>query len=118
VEQIAAWRSGLDARHARIAPRRARPEVRARARRFLAARLGRVERTNGGPLASPSASATPHGVPRLLKAAPGTPPRALGAPSEEQAVLRRWSGWRRRGQAAARRSHDKRHRRRTLRLSC
>jgi hypothetical protein len=42
VEQIAAWRRGLDALHARVGHRFARPEVRARAGRFLAALLARA----------------------------------------------------------------------------
>ena len=42
--------------------------------------------------------------------------RALAAPSEEQAFLLRWSVWRRRKQAAARRSHYKRRPKRNLRL--
>lgn len=69
VEQIAGWRSGLGALHARIGPRFARPEVRARAGRFLAALLGRVERKNGWQLAEAMGEATPDGVQRLLNGA-------------------------------------------------
>jgi hypothetical protein len=43
-------------------------------------------------------------------------PRALAAPSDEQAYLLRWSVWRRRKQAATRRSHYNRRPRRNLRL--
>ena len=50
-ERIGCWGAGLDALHARIAPRFRRPEVRARARRYLDGLLGRVERKNGWQLA-------------------------------------------------------------------
>src|SRR5262252_5109489 len=39
------WAAGLDALHARIAHRFRRPEVRQRARRYLAGLLGPVERS-------------------------------------------------------------------------
>jgi SRSO17 transposase len=69
VEQIVAWRSGLDALHARVGHRFARPEVRARAGRFLAALLARVERKNGWHLAEAMGEATPDGAQRLLTGA-------------------------------------------------
>ncbi len=66
---IAGWRAELDALHARIAPRFRRPEVRERARRYLAGLLDRVERKNGWQLAEQLGEAGPHGVQRLLNAA-------------------------------------------------
>ncbi len=42
--------------------------------------------------------------------------RAFVAPGDEQVFLLRWPVWRRRKQAAAMRSHYKRHPRRNLRL--
>jgi SRSO17 transposase len=59
----------LDALHAQIAPRFHRPEVRARARRYLDALLARVERKNGWQLAEALGERTPDGVQRLLNAA-------------------------------------------------
>ena len=47
VAQIAAWQEGLNALHGRLAPRFPRPEVRARAGRYLAGLLGPGERRNG-----------------------------------------------------------------------
>jgi hypothetical protein len=46
-EAIEGWRVGLDGLHARIAARFRRPEVRARARHYLAGLLERIERKNG-----------------------------------------------------------------------
>jgi hypothetical protein len=48
---VAEGPAGLAALHARVAGRFARPEVRARGRRYLGGRLGRVERKNGWRLA-------------------------------------------------------------------
>ena len=45
--EIVTWPDALDALHARIALRFARPEVRARVGRYLGALLGPVERRNG-----------------------------------------------------------------------
>jgi SRSO17 transposase len=59
----------LDALHARIAPRFHRPEVRARARRYLDGLLAPVERKNGWQLAEMLGERTPDGVQRLLNAA-------------------------------------------------
>lgn len=67
--QIAQWQAELDELDARIAPRFARPEVRARAGRFLAGLLGPVERRNGWRLAEQLGERTPDGVQRLLRTA-------------------------------------------------
>ena len=67
--EIAGWRAGLDALHARIAGRFKRAEVRERARRYLAALLERVERKNGWQRAEQLGERGPQGVPRLLKQA-------------------------------------------------
>src|SRR5262245_64645726 len=68
-EEIAGWRAGLDAVHARIAARFRRSEVRDRARRYLVGLLDRVERKNGWQLAEALGEAGPQGVQRLLNAA-------------------------------------------------
>ncbi len=68
-EAIAGWRAGLDGLHARIATRFRRPEVRARAGRYLAGLLARVERKNGWQLAEQLGERHPRGVQRLLDAA-------------------------------------------------
>jgi SRSO17 transposase len=67
--EVAGWRAGLDALHARIAGRFARSEVRERARRYLAGLLDRVERKNGWQLAEHLGESGPQGVQRLLNAA-------------------------------------------------
>jgi len=69
LRRIGCWARGLDALHARIAPRFRRPEVRARARRYLAGLLGRAERKNGWQLAEEAGERHPRGVQRLLDAA-------------------------------------------------
>jgi SRSO17 transposase len=69
LRRIGCWAGGLDALHARIAPRFRRPEVRARARRYLAGLLGRAERKNGWQLAEETGERHPRGVQRLLDAA-------------------------------------------------
>jgi SRSO17 transposase len=69
IEQIAGWRQGLDEVHHRIAPRFARPEVRARARRYLDGLLSQTARKNGWQLAEVIGEATPDGVQRLLHGA-------------------------------------------------
>ena len=68
-EAIEGWRAGLDAVCARIAGRFRRPEVRARARRYLAGLLERVERKNGWQLAEHLGERHPRGVQRLLDGA-------------------------------------------------
>ncbi len=59
--------ASLDALHAAIAPRFARPEVRARARRYLDGLLAQVERKNGWQLAEALGERTPDGVQRLAQ---------------------------------------------------
>src|SRR5579871_4506580 len=66
---VVEWCAGLDALHARIAGRFARSEARARARRYLAGLLDRVERKNGWQLAEHLGEHGPQGVQRLLNAA-------------------------------------------------
>src|SRR6187200_2444626 len=67
--QIAGWQEELNALHARIALRFARPEVRARAGKVLAGLLDPVERRNGWQLAEHLGERTPDGVQRLLRTA-------------------------------------------------
>jgi SRSO17 transposase len=67
--QVGRWQDGLAALQARIAPRFARPEVRARASRYLAGLLGPVERRTGWQLAAQLGERTPDGVQRLLRTA-------------------------------------------------
>ncbi len=69
VAQIAGWQDDLAALHARIAPRFRRPEVRARAGRYLAGLLAGVARKNGWQLAEQSGERAPDGVQRLLRTA-------------------------------------------------
>jgi SRSO17 transposase len=64
-----AWAGDLDRLHARIGTRFQRPEVRERARGYLGALIGRVERKNGWQLAEELGERTPDGVQRLLNAA-------------------------------------------------
>ena len=64
-----AFTADPDALHARIAPRFRRPEVRARARRYLDGLLGGSRRKNGWQLAEALGERTPDGVQRLLNAA-------------------------------------------------
>ena len=66
---VAGWAAGLDALHARIAPRFARPEVRRRARGYLRGLLAPVERKNGWQLAEQLGERAPDGVQRLLRTA-------------------------------------------------
>ena len=67
--EIATWRAELDALHARIAPRFARPEVRARVGKVLAGLLEPLERRNGWQLAEQLGERGPDGVQRLLRTA-------------------------------------------------
>ncbi|MDQ3779993.1 MAG: IS701 family transposase [Chloroflexota bacterium] len=69
IAQIAAWQEALNALQARIAPHFRRPEVRARAGRFLAGLLDPVERRNGWQLAELLGERNPDGVQRLLRTA-------------------------------------------------
>src|SRR5215211_5312465 len=68
-DEVAGWRAGLDALHARIAGRFRRAEARERARRYLEGLLDRVERKNGWQLAEHLGEAGPDGVQRLMNAA-------------------------------------------------
>ena len=67
--QIAAWQADLTALQARIAPRFGRPEVRARAGKYLAALLEPLERRNGWQVAEALGERSPDGVQRLLRTA-------------------------------------------------
>ena len=67
--EIADWRAGLAALHARIAPHFHRAEARGRAKRYLAGLLDQVERKNGWQVAEHLGEAGPQGVQRLLNAA-------------------------------------------------
>lgn len=66
---VPAVTASLDALHAEIASRFARPEVRARARRYLDGLLAPIVRKNGWQLAEALGERTPDGVQRLLNAA-------------------------------------------------
>lgn len=68
-QEIEGWRAGLDSLHARIAHRFRRAEARARAKRYLAGLLDRIDRKNGWQLAEHLGEAGPQGVQRLLNAA-------------------------------------------------
>jgi SRSO17 transposase len=67
--QIATWRDELSALQTRLAPRFARPEVRARAGRYLAGLLDPLERRNGWQVAEALGERSPDGVQRLLRTA-------------------------------------------------
>ena len=69
IGSIGGWQDALADLHARIAPRFRRPEVRARAGRYLSGLLGPVERRNGWQLAERLGERTPDGVQRLLRTA-------------------------------------------------
>src|SRR5215212_1035401 len=69
IAEIAVWREELNALQARIAPHFRRPEVRARAGKFLAGLLDPVERRNGWQLAEQLGERSPDGIQRLLRTA-------------------------------------------------
>src|SRR5262249_13716526 len=69
VDEVREWAAGLDALHARIAPRFARPGPRRRALAFLRGLLSPVARKNGWQLAEQAGEATPDGMQRLLSTA-------------------------------------------------
>src|SRR5215207_7738847 len=69
VATVAGWAAELEALHARIAPRFARPEPRRRALALLRGLLSPVERKNGWQLAEEAGEATPDGMQRLLATA-------------------------------------------------
>jgi SRSO17 transposase len=66
---IERWPDALSELHTRVADRFLRPEVRQRARRYLAGLLGRVERKNGWQMAEQIGEVGPQGAQRLLNAA-------------------------------------------------
>jgi SRSO17 transposase len=66
VGTVATWAAGLDAVHARVAPRFARAEPRRRALAYLRGLLSPVERKNGWQLAEQAGEATPDGMQHLL----------------------------------------------------
>jgi SRSO17 transposase len=73
LEEVQAWAVGLDALHARIAPRFARSEPRRRVLAYLRGLLGNVGRKNGWQLAEHAGEATPDGMQRLLATADWDP---------------------------------------------
>jgi SRSO17 transposase len=68
-DTVQGWEAELRALHPRLAPRFARAEPRRRARGYLQALLGPVERKNGWQIAERVGEATPDGIQRLLNAA-------------------------------------------------
>lgn len=64
-----AWAAGLDAIHARIAPRFARSEPRERVAEYVRGLLAPVERKNSWTLAERAGESTPDGMQRLLATA-------------------------------------------------
>jgi SRSO17 transposase len=66
---IERWPDALGELHTRVADRFHRPEVRQRARRYLAGLLGRLERKNGWQMAEAMGEKGPQGAQRLLNAA-------------------------------------------------
>ena len=73
IEEVQAWAVGLDALHARIAPRFARAEPRRRVLAYLRGLLGNVGRKNGWQLAEHAGERTPDGMQRLLATADWDP---------------------------------------------
>jgi SRSO17 transposase len=69
LDQITRWDEELAALQARIAPHFGRPEVRARAGKFLTGLLDPLERRNGWQLAEALGERSPDGVQRLLRTA-------------------------------------------------
>src|SRR5215203_1379820 len=69
ISQIVVWQEELHALHERIAPHFQRPEVRARAGKFLVGLLDPLERRNGWQLAEALGEHSPDGVQRLLRTA-------------------------------------------------
>ncbi len=66
VGAVGAWAEGLEAVHARVAPRFARAEPRQRALAYLRGLLSPVERKNGWQLAEQAGEVTPDGMQHLL----------------------------------------------------
>jgi SRSO17 transposase len=73
IEEVQAWAAGLEALHARIAPRFARAEPRRRVLAYLRGLLGNVGRKNGWQLAEHAGERTPDGMQRLLATADWDP---------------------------------------------
>ena len=73
IEEVRAWAAGLEALHARIAPRFARAEPRRRVLAYLRGLVGNVGRKNGWQLAEHAGEATPDGMQRLLATADWDP---------------------------------------------
>jgi SRSO17 transposase len=73
IEEVQAWAGGLDALHARIAPRFARAEPRRRVLAYLRGLLGNVGRKNGWQLAEHAGERSPDGMQRLLATADWDP---------------------------------------------
>jgi SRSO17 transposase len=73
IEEVLAWAAGLEALHARIAPRFARTEPRRRVLAYLRGLLGNVGRKNGWQLAEHAGERTPDGMQRLLSTADWDP---------------------------------------------
>jgi SRSO17 transposase len=73
LEVVRAWAVGLEALHARIAPRFARAEPRRRVLAYLRGLLGAVTRKNGWQLAEHAGEVTPDGMQRLLSTADWDP---------------------------------------------
>ena len=73
IEEVRAWAAGLEALHARIAPRFARAEPRRRVLAYLRGLVGNVERKNGWQLAEHAGEGTPDGMQRLLATADWDP---------------------------------------------
>ncbi len=66
LDEVAGWAAGLEAMHARIAGRFARPEPQQRALAYLKGLLSPVERKNGWQLAEHAGDRAPDGMQRLL----------------------------------------------------
>jgi SRSO17 transposase len=73
LEEVRAWAAGLQALHARIAPRFARAEPRRRVLAYLRGLVGNVGRKNGWQLAEHAGEGTPDGMQRLLATADWDP---------------------------------------------
>jgi SRSO17 transposase len=73
IEEVQAWAVGLEALHARIAPRFARAEPRRRVLAYLRGLLGNVGRKNGWQLAEHAGERTPDGMQRLMSTADWDP---------------------------------------------
>ncbi len=69
VSEVQAWAAGLAEMHARIAPRFARSEPRARVLAYLSGLLAPVERKNSWTLAERAGETSPDGMQRLLAGA-------------------------------------------------